>query len=269
MAFYAVGAWGLGNIGDDAILDGMKRQYTDLIPVHSAGETAPAGMVTPEAMMAALTEEDTLLLGGGGLFHSGEVVRDILIPFFRTAKETGCRLQVSRCGLEPGCSLLGECLSLFDDVDVRSPWSLGVCHELGIPAAIQQDWAWNVLPQAAATITPQANVGRLIVPKLESTEDADALCERLSALADPSAYTVLIHVPVHALAGALCESSYVDVLADAHVIPATSWQHALSVYMRADFVLTDRYHGAVFAKAAGVQWSPMSDRIKVQPWNVI
>jgi len=122
MTYYAVGAYGTNNIGDDAILEGLVTLYPGLIPIsHGYCKNNPVPIYSKELKSDFFfSPEDVLIVGGGGLFYSNEAIGHWL-DLAQRAKRLGARIQLRSLGFEDyKPDYLERCFELFSTADIIS-----------------------------------------------------------------------------------------------------------------------------------------------------
>ena len=165
MKIYAMGGFGCGNLGDEAIFQAMRLEFPELIPIYV---NKPYGMVdydrprywegedsAPYIWYADLidygfpadAEGGELILGGGGIFHSKQTVEDLL-AVSEQAKKRGMRISVRRVGAdylspdfeEETKKVLGN--AYF--ISARSSFSVEIVKRLGFNCTFERDYAYNL-----------------------------------------------------------------------------------------------------------------------------
>lgn len=142
MTTYLYGAYGTGNLGDDALLKSALEEYgeTDSVVV-SYGKPFLEKPVTwvehfqfikqPECFM---NRGDRLIFAGGGLFWAASHTED-MANTAEVAKKLGCEVRIDRIGAQGVHSNISAAKRLFDLCDyvsVRDKESVEILISLGI-----------------------------------------------------------------------------------------------------------------------------------------
>jgi hypothetical protein len=269
---YACGCWGVGNIGDEAILAGMRLAYPDLIAVSD--RPVEGVHLTHSALEREFAEGDVLITGGGGVFHSEEDVRDFMLPRLRMVHERGGDNWLLGAGLDGPVShkLLAEALRHFTRIGLRSARSVALAASLGFAVFFHPGFARI----AVCSAMPQrCNTGRvLVIPRLTSAGGDKDCASILGGLRDEEVpVSVLLHSPYHPFNAACSEAllwqeRLAALFPDTPVVCPTSWRDALAHYCQAMQVYTNRFHGAMFAQVLGIPWKPFGGGDKHREVNL-
>ena len=260
----------MGNIGDDAILAGMRLAYPDLMAI-SPCDPGDGPWMTKEQFLREKVSGGQLIVGGGGLLHSQGNLTEHLGRLVSGCIARGMTVDMLGLGLEGPCSedTIRAFLSMGRRVGLRSKLSLRLAAKLGIGAFFHQDFA----ALAVKSARPETNLGLrgcdLIIPRLDGPDGVNAMYkvygECLAAGRNPE---IVLHVARHKLDPSLSEE---DVLLEAMGADAPPtywvprlWQDVLSAYSEARHVHTNRYHGALFAECLGIPWRPFGSGDKHQ-----
>jgi hypothetical protein len=168
---YAEAAYGTGNLGDDAILAGLRASIS---PQTIAVSYHPAIVEQPAIHHDELTEHikpgDTFIVGGGGLFFApGNVtaLRDRALDL----KGRGARIEVRGLGTEgPGEQAVDSARALVaaaSCAEVRSRRSMAFLARIGVSGA-------RYAPDLAhALLRPAPRPRRNVVGFVSSVPDGD------------------------------------------------------------------------------------------------
>lgn len=254
------GYYGLGNFGDEALLDGLLQL---LRPAHhvtvlsgNPAETRQLHGVPAvhryRGLPGALLRSDVLLSGGGGLLQDSTSSRSLsyYLGVIRLARLLGRKTLVYGQSIGPLSSsgrarvraaLRGTALA------VRDEQSVGLLAELGLDAALVADPALALQPDHAK---PAKATDLLLVPRAGYPDLTAALVAAGQAAAEDG--------PVRIGLLALQESEdAVEIrqlsaaLPDAELLHAADHRAALNIISAASFVLSARLHGLILAVAAG------------------
>lgn len=114
---FVVSAYGTGNLGDDAIFTGVKREFSDAVQIYA---NVPSHQ--PNIWYADIIEngfpdqfgDHELIIGGGGIFYSEQSTKDLL-AIVKRALEKNMKISIRKVGT--------EYLSY-----VWAPWAKKVCE---------------------------------------------------------------------------------------------------------------------------------------------
>lgn len=253
-----IGAWGYGNVGDDAY-PRVWRRYFPGVEFSLYNSDLPCK--APEA--------DLYLFGGGGiLFDNGTAHYDYLSTYAEWARQRGIPIAFVSVGVQLRINFpdytahyiaeaLGRWATLLgaaDLVTVRDRESQSMLAERGIHAEQYPDLCYLTggLEQRSEkflTVLPGTGLTTAFSSAREQLEE----CMRTY----PGKPLIIMNM------GSPATDSLVDDFASNYPVLATfKSQHtpvelALNVIRNSCFVLTGRYHGLVFSRAAGKPfWTP-------------
>lgn len=273
---YAVGAYGTHNLGDDAILEGIRiREGSDVVAVADSPLRNQRYLLWSEVMSTSwrFASTDRLIVGGGGIFHSETHIhnmRELAAKF----QEAG-GFEIRAVGLENLAEpALGNNNAVLADLEwlitnarrvtTRTTWSLTWLSEnSGIQAEYEPDFAVelaNELEGLPLLRTGCPQVGLVLTGTTLGDELFD-VARRLTDLVPPE-WRILImpharqlHNPANddVLSGEILRAILVDRGRDVAVAPwCLSPRQILWFYRSSDLILTQRLHGAYFAQIVGV-----------------
>jgi len=264
--YFAIGAWGVGNIGDDAIALGLRAVLGD--KVRLVGETVcpSIGTLIPlEEALACCQPGDEFMLGGGGTITDENVIRKHFIPIVESAADRGCPTRISRVGFESAADVppdtLKELLGLCHKITVRSPWSQEFVASLGFASELWPDFALSVPGPGERSKKYDVLTVKFGRSGTEELEQTAIIVEGYVKRDEP--LLLLSHCGKHALNHALGEATRLKKLAKLYPADLISWaapetvQEALEYYAAAYKVITARLHGAYLAHVCGVPWEPV------------
>lgn len=276
---YIFGAFGTNNIGDDAILFGAHKKYTNLgDKVHPIYVNK---LVWPNALCYdSFLQEDRvhfkapgrLLIGGGGLLHCQGAVQDY-IKLASIAIEDGLSVEIQAIGTEgvsPTCTYVPEVkqlCALASQITVRTKCSQNILRGLGIKSSLTQDFAYQLRPSIPGIkyAKPMFPDGITIGIVTSSTEDYTSYTELQDLI---RAYTIgpspinFLHIP-HSRAyvdprnnDVICgewlwSSIYIyhaDRESHYKQAPYSDTLTTLGIYKSLDALITWRFHGLVFSE---------------------
>jgi hypothetical protein len=169
MQIYAMGGFGCGNLGDDAIFQAMRLEYPNLIQIYvnkPYGESEYTryrywDKDTPSVTSLSYiwysdlidhgfpedAEGGELILGGGGIFHSRSAVEALLLVALQ-AEKSRMRVSVRKVGMEYITSsfedVTSEVLKKSYFTSVRSSRSKAMCQHLGFNCVVEKDYAYSL-----------------------------------------------------------------------------------------------------------------------------
>lgn len=150
----AYGSFGSNNVGDEAILEGIKRFYPDCIQVYHNKIRTGEGYLATQLLGSTpfFRSTDYLILGGGGLLYDRGTVT-LMIRLARAAREQGAIVDIARMGCEAAQDdYAKEIVELFEmarRVTLRSTLSQAIMEKLtGKTYAVEPDFAFNLAEEA-------------------------------------------------------------------------------------------------------------------------
>jgi len=267
--FFASGAWGVGNVGDDAIALGMRSWLGEkLVLMSEHPNKSIRATMTLADTLNIVCPGDTLLLGGGGTITDDAVMHAHFLPTSRKAIEAGMKIRISRMGLEGATgvseNLLRDLFDMCEQITVRSHWSKQFVNNLGFEAELWTDYALY-LP-GPGYLAPAYD---LLIPKMEADGDAGfelALDRAKGYAARGKPLKIATHVPFHNANPVMGEADrlkeIIETIDSEHVsgIELRTVEEALYTYARSLKVLTARLHGIFFAHISGVPWEVFGEK---------
>lgn len=259
-------AYGLGNIGDDAVtvVAGRIAALAGFRRVILAGAIASFDLVR---------EADLVMLGGGGLLYDtadGGHPRPENVAYYagllRHAQDLGRATAVLGIGVQGIHTPLGragyaQVLRRAEHVSVRDPGDLQVLREeLGLERAmLAADLGFGLAPWVWPPATELPRRLALVVPGVLSARigaEADATWIGLiRALGREHEVVIAQHSNDDR---ALCNRLAAATGARLEVLTARGVVRAVELYHQAATVVTARYHGLIFALLAGCRVLPVT-----------
>ena len=273
---FAYGSFGSNNVGDEAILEGVKRLYPDCIQIYHNKPRTGTGF-QPHIIFETpgfFKSEDYLILGGGGLLYDRETVA-LMIRLAQAAVDAGARVDICRLGCEAAkMDYRDEVKTLFSlarSTSVRSTYSQQIISEMtGIVPEVQFDFAFFLKDEVRAhprKLLKQPTIGIVTASSNESElrQLADALRPYTrKGVKDPIHFVFIPH-----------SHSYFDIRNNDCVAGESLWSamalhdaisedmfqlrpfdadplSTLAFYRQLDAVVSSRYHGLIFAMMAEV-----------------
>jgi polysaccharide pyruvyl transferase WcaK-like protein len=289
-----VGAYGYGNVGDEAILAGLlsrldRRRVTVMsrAPRETAAAHAVRAIGIGRALPALLTHR-TVVIGGGGVFgrDMGRIGR-LLPAFGLLAKAFRRRVTVEGVDLDTRLSasarlLVPNLLRACETVSVRDRASAAIAREWGVAVEVLPDLSSRMSPAAPETgrralariglDTQRPIVGLALTAVNHALADdvLEATIRTIHAL--PEAQFVFVpmsrhpRVAVHddvQFALRIARSAPLSILEEP--LPP---REMLAVFGQLTAVVAMRYHAMLFAARCGTPLIPIPYAEKTERWLV-
>jgi len=150
----AYGSFGSNNVGDEAILEGIKRLYPDCIQIYHNRPRTGEGYL-PSQMIGHrpfFTDQDYLILGGGGLLYDRNTVT-LMGDLARTALAANATVDILRMGCEAAqpeySKEIMDLFSMARRITLRSTISQEIMYNLtGELYPVEYDFAFNLAEEA-------------------------------------------------------------------------------------------------------------------------
>lgn len=281
MAAITVGYQGMGNVGDEAILRGIRRVAAGL-PINFTASiggrresTAMAGirLIMPRSLpgrhlLQALRRADLLIVAGGGLvndYWATLIPRYLLLSV--TARLLGCRVAWIGVGVGPlrrrPLRWLARAMMRLSDVcAVRDESSAKLLEQIGIHSLIVPDPAWfSAHPRSSGG---GAGVGVIVREPAPGNERlSDGLIEAIVALVANDrfarAWTILL-MDAGADGTIATRLSHALQLAGLHApivtVPADT-DEAVAMLGGFEAIVSMRLHGLILSSLAGTPCLPV------------
>ena len=281
------GAYGMGNAGDEAILDAIVAEMRGIDPlmpisvmtrdVHGAGSRLDVEAIHSfnfPAFLAAMRRRTLYINGGGSLIQDVTSRRSLWYYLFtlRAAKKRGCRVMMYGCGIGPvnresGVRSARETLNgCVDVITLREPDSLAELGRFGVTKPeiiLSADPALTLFPADSAAVDaalsagvadPAGRYAALVLrlwPGFSDRAEAIAGCAR--RLYDEQGLTPLF-VPINHKND--CEAAYavtrlLDGIPYCVLTGSLPPPLAIGVLGRVELAVSMRLHGLIFAAGQG------------------
>lgn len=269
------GAYGMGNLGDEAMCEAVSRALlghgfeVSVITRQAASRTFEPGVKAIDffdlvSTFLALKSADTLIMGGGSLIQNVTSRRSLYyyLGIMRLAKRLGCEVKMFACGIGPvsgerdirrTSEVLNSCT---DEISVRDEKSLEALRAMGVTKP-------HVLlaADAALTLSPDTEGADRLLTDIGSTENCIAFCVRewqnegLPAVASAvRAAKEWGYTPIYVLLDSK-DKTLTERLAElepAKIISPDAPRLAMGIIAKMRLVVSMRLHGLVFAAAQAV-----------------
>lgn len=272
---FAYGSFGSNNVGDEAILEGIRCLYPRCVqfysnrPRNGAGDHAQTAIKTPGYFRPG----DYLIIGGGGLLYDRPTVT-LMADLARAARLAGATVDVLRLGCEAAqagyVAEIKRLLSHARHVTVRSSLSRALMQRLtGRILPVEADFAFLLRPEVLAYPRQLREVPTIgLVTATSSLAEIRALAAIVRVHAGkPEEALRFVHIP-HSRSYFNLENN--DRITGEEIWTSAHMHHAaddtafeplpyegdprrlLAFYKTLDGVVSARYHGLVFAALAEV-----------------
>lgn len=155
-----MGGFGCGNLGDDAIFEGMRVHYPELIQIYVNYPTVKESVNYATIIKTGFPDSANngeLIIGGGGIFHSRGAIEDFIRVATR-AKERKMKVSIRRVGAEYIQSdyedVSKELCNIASFVSVRSKESAEILLKLGCKATVERDYTYDLILPEKGSILP-------------------------------------------------------------------------------------------------------------------
>jgi polysaccharide pyruvyl transferase WcaK-like protein len=149
---FSYGAYGSNNVGDEAILDGVRRSYPECIQLYiNKPRNGPAvDYNEPLRQKEFFQKSDYLIIGGGGLLYDRSTV-ELMLNYARSAKDAGATVDILRLGCEAAHEsyhdIIRELFSVVRFASVRTTTSQRIIQDItGRKLPVQSDFAFQLSP---------------------------------------------------------------------------------------------------------------------------
>jgi len=149
---YAFGSYGSGNLGDDAIFEGLCQKYREfeITQIYACQPThSPAVQISSLLKDGFANVPEKLIIGGGGLFF-GQQYCDNANSLADLAISNNIIVEVEAIGLESSpISCHKSVIELFakcSKISTRSGESQKIAHDLGYESVLVHDFAYYMIP---------------------------------------------------------------------------------------------------------------------------
>ena len=264
------GYFGCGNTGDEAMLEAEKEAISAFLPGTPVNVLRGWERKSPGKVIGALNRSDMLILGGGSLLTDAASTRSLAyyLALIEAGRRCGCRMALLGDGIGPfsdpeneESALLG--LREVRKIALRDRTSFDYLMKRGVKAeklysgadpvflARKEDPVWSGYLRRKYAI-PEKNAFFVFPRKKESA----SLLSAVRALADHGKTPVIVplHPEYDRKAAEALQNRAGGILLD----EGLTGKELIGLMEGADFAITERYHGLVFAICAGIPAVPIS-----------
>ena len=264
------GYFGCGNTGDEAMLEAEKEAISAFLPGKTVKVLRGSARKDPRRVLSALNRAETLVLGGGSLLTDASSTRSLAyyLALIEAGRRSGCRIAMVGAGIGPfsdpdneKSALLG--LREVKKIVLRDQNSYEYLKEHGVPEAKllsgadpvflsrEEDPSWIAYLRKKYGIPEKGTF--FVFPRKKPNA---SLLSAVRVLARHGKTPVI--VPLHPgydkkAAEILREQTDGILLND-----SLTGKELIGMMKNAEFAITERYHGLVFAISAGIPAVPIS-----------
>ncbi|QLH38464.1 MAG: polysaccharide pyruvyl transferase family protein [Defluviicoccus sp.] len=276
---FAYGAFGSNNVGDEAILEGIRKIYPECIQIYHNKVRNGIGYLPGQLLDGRISfkENDYLIIGGGGLLYDRTTVI-IMTNLAKKARAAGATVDILRLGCEAAApeyeKEIADLFRLARRASVRSTASQRIMNRIMAETfSVEFDFAFNLdndveaMPRRKRKQHEILTIGIVTasIDKQELNIFSDLIHQRINrSCANPVRF---IHIP-HSRS--YFNPSNNDCVTG-HMLWSLSRTHnainddmliiepfdgeprsVLSKYKQLDGVISSRYHGLIFGKLAKI-----------------
>jgi len=153
---YIVSAYGAGNLGDNAIFTGVRKEFSNSIQIYANVPSHQPNIWYADVIengFPELNEDCELIIGGGGIFYSEQATKD-LFTLVKRALERNMKISIRKVGTEylsytwvPWAKKVCDAAYF---VSTRSRKSAEILKSIGVKDVIvERDYAYNLTKEDA------------------------------------------------------------------------------------------------------------------------
>lgn len=268
-----VGFYGCGNLGDDALLFALLSRYKreEYHVTVTMGREKLHGFSLPceikavyrkgFSMICSLLRSDNVIFGGGSLLQNttGQASLCYYLFLILLSKLFHKRVYLISAGLGPirgkfSRRLCGKIVSLCDGITLRDRRAIALAEEIGVKGcAYARDLAYGICSTGHSISLPTRYI--LVIPRWKTGISSKIFANEIyrKALRHRASPVLADFFPLEDAEYTMAISGHLSSLGLLPcILPRLSPSEMLSVVKNAVFVLSMRYHGAVFASSMGV-----------------
>lgn len=272
---FSYGSYGSNNVGDEAILEGVRKLYPNCLQFYMNRMRNGHGFFPSEAVRnkGFFRSGDHLVIGGGGLLYNRPTV-ELMANLAESVTRNGGTVDIGRMGCEAANpSYYDEIRRLFsfaEKITVRSTNSQRIMETItGELYPVEYDFAFNLRGEVPETSEkyPEVTIG-LVTASLDQ-KSLDQISELVSYITKyrSGKKVNIIHFPQ---SRSYFNEGNNDVIMGERIWIAASMQNArdpstfrtvpyieepvetLRQYKKLDGLISSRYHGLVFAHMCNI-----------------
>jgi polysaccharide pyruvyl transferase WcaK-like protein len=266
---FAYGSYGTNNVGDEAILEGVRKLYPKCHQFYMNRMRNGPGSFPNTALEQKdfFQEGDLLIIGGGGLLYDAPTVK-LMADLAETASRAGATVDICRLGCEAAsdkyCGEISRLFGAAEKITVRSTNSQKIMSNLlGETFPVEFDFAFNLRPD----VPPRNSIESEITIGLVTASLDDSSLERICELvvhATRSRAGRKVNIAHFPQSRSYFNEGNNDVIMGERIWIASKMQHAashvsfrtmpyvdepiqaLAQYINLDGIISSRYHGLIF-----------------------
>jgi len=265
---YCLGAYGTNNVGDDAILHGLLKEYPTAIPIvikkKYGDRSIPAELLLNSVNF--FEKGDILIVGGGGIFTTAQSIQTIY-KIVESAVNSGARILILKVGLEAffltneTVGWMKEILKSAHTFSVRSLISKQMSEKLfQLSPVIEKDFAFNIVPKTQPKSNDEFLVGistsdfniEMLKLYAKFIDEFSKKIPRIKFIAIPHSRSFFQWENNDVVTQNILWSTvndYSDTICENFILKdyPTSPEELIDFYSHLDCVIAERFHACIFA----------------------